>query len=506
MEFKNQYHLKIDRNISLFIFWGMFCAFLFTWFPLNFKNILLILVIFSIPLILANPKVGLFLFIFSLPIHAREVTPLAHNPLAFHIRLYYIFFVATLFSWILHKVIKREKVCIVPTQIDLPLVCFLLISIISIFQSFYIAPTGEVLYMAFRNYPVIKSITRVFLLIFMMIIFYFGLSYINSKQLLKFAIISLLISTVFFSMLGFYGVAAKLADKPLLLQVDLTSFYSTEFPRMRSLALEPMFFGSYVISFLPLFILLYLSKNYIISKWFHLFSLGINSVALFFTFSRSVWLAGLVLVGLISGLYHKPILQNKQFRKFSIPIIFILILIASIFFKSQIEDIKDLLAYHIGGAIDPANQKFLSTKLRLIAVNTALHAFVKHPILGIGMENFHFYSGLWDLPELGYPKGFKYYPITINNLPLHFLTELGIIGFGITIWLVITIIKALYLPLKNLKKDSYLYNLTLGGLLAFIIFLVHSLFFSTFTFPHLWFALAIPFIAINLAKHNEDSN
>lgn len=491
---KNYFGLStINLSPHFFIFWGIFLGLLLNLNAFTFHNLILGLIIFLIPLMLISPNIGFVLFIFSLGLNSNSVS----LNIGFHLQYAYLLLILAVFSWILNKMIKKEEIIFKKTAITIPLFAFLIIASISIFQSRYIPDVTLILYNSLRNYPWVKSLTRVVLLALMIALFYFVINFIENKKVLRLTMAALLLSVTLFSFIGLYAFVSAFVDLPQF-PFDVRSGYSNELPRIHGFSPEPLFFGNYLMVFLPFFLLLYLSRYYILNKQVHLFSILIILTAIVLTYSRSVWAVLLFMFGLIGIVKRKEIFHFKYFK----PALIFLILFLPFFSSYLVEPVQKSLILPIKGAFDVSTGKFWSTRLRITAFDLAIQSFKQHPILGIGLQNFNFHSGEVDFPGL-FDYRSKWNLETINNLPLTILVELGIVGFVIGGWLFFRILKTYYLSLKKVKKDPYFYTLINGGLISFLIFMAQSFFFSTLTFPYFWFSLGITFAVINLAKENE---
>jgi O-antigen ligase len=127
----------------------------------------------------------------------------------------------------------------------------------------------------------------------------------------------------------------------------------------------------------------------------------------------------------------------------------------------------------------------------------ALEAFQQHPWLGVGYENYNFYTGqryyygLYDF-NLNWPE--------VNNYPLKVLTELGIVGMFCFVILNITFYYTLLKAISH-AKDIFLKNLLncfFAGSVGIIVVLLFS---SSITKPYLWVFLAVGISAINFVEN-----
>lgn len=477
-----------------FILYGILIGLLIFYLGDNLTSYILALILCLIPLIFINPNVGMVLFIFSLPITTQKLTFNA----GFHLNISYIFFAVTLISWLFHKGFKMELI-FKKAPLAIPLFSFLLIAAVSAFQSAYVTDIGNVLFGAIRNYPWIKSLGRVFLLCFMVAIFYFIINFIETKRIHKRILTVLFLSTMFVSLTGLYGIVRFYLGKPRdFFGMELVAQYSTYFPRAQAFFPEPTVLGLYLILSYPIFLLLFISKDYLLSKHLHLMGLILNLAVIILTFSRSAWLA-LLIIFLLFLLIKKRVIMPILFSRKMILIYLMVITIFLIFHDPFKARIQKMIIEPITGIMDIHSTRFFSTKLRYIGYLAALNMIRQHPFLGVGLENFHFHSGGYNVIEMGYPPGFLYYPVSIDNLILKIFCEMGLLGLGISIWLLFSILHLFYFTFKNSRAtNQYIYNIILGGFFGFVGFLIQSLFFVNLTFVYPWAFFGLVFAATGL--------
>ena len=470
--------------ITLLLFLIIFSLILL--FVIDIKMGLIVALILTSISIFIKPEIGLGLLVFSLPFKM-----VGNIYIGFNFRLSYWIFALTLFAWLMHRFIKRDFKFL-RTPLDFPLFLFLFIAVISVFQSRFIPPDAPILLGAFRNLPWIKSISRIFLLIFMIIIYYFIIHFVKNEKTIKYALLFLFISSVAVSIYGLYGFTAYYLDLPTHIgnwnTIVKPSPLILDPPRIRSTEMEPLFFGNYLLSIIPVALSLFFLKQKFISRRLLFLVIFVDSLALILTFSRGVWFAFIISILFFIIIQGRILLQNKK-------ILISLGLIAIIIFLV----FSPLLIPQITGVFNTSSAKFWSVKMRLISINYALIAFKNHPILGIGYENYNFYSG--NKIYVGLDPN----PINLsepNNYPIKILAEMGIIGFVAGVWLYIQIILMVWRVIKKTKIDLYK-NLATGYLVAFIGVTTQLLFFSTITFVYLWVMLGLIIAASKLVKNEK---
>jgi hypothetical protein len=193
-----------------------------------------------------------------------------------------------------------------------------------------------------------------------------------------------------------------------------------------------MLAGFLVIAILFLLYLAFIAQKRN-QRVFVLTSLLVITPALFFTFSRSAWIALILSLGLLAfWLYrHKHYLWGNTFFK----VVLLLILIAIILSFNLREPVMTRI---MGGQ----DLEVASIKLRFAFTKQAWQLIQDRPILGQGIGNYTL--GVFQKINASWP-GYYYQPV--HNIYLLILAELGI--FGLLIWGI-----ALILLLWNLTKTA----------------------------------------------------
>ncbi len=398
------------------------------------------------------------------------------------------------------------------TPFDMTIVLVLLIIALSIFQSQYILPNSPVTGDTLLNYPWIKSITKSLLLGVLLLMFYITVFMLDTKEKLKRSIFWYGVFVCIYSMCGLIsyvlfltGYHVNILDFEPIIQHDP----SAGIPRLRSVAEEPLFFGFYVL--MSLFIMMKVWFDHVRKKEnvshprILLASIALIILALSFTLSRSAGLGffagfmflvfflcedigGKKVISIISTMYALLFRMTKT-RRTIIFFAFALFIFLTFYF----------LVWQVSDAFNPGANRFWSTKTRLITYEQAVSAFLAHPFLGIGYENFNFYSGnkyYKDLVE------FNFNWTEVNNYPLKVLAELGIIGFIVVSYLYLKII---IMTLKEIysAKDHYLQAVLVGSLSTFIATSTILLFSSSIIMPYLWVSAGIHVAALKISQQRE---
>lgn len=186
---------------------------------------------------------------------------------------------------------------------------------------------------------------------------------------------------------------------------------------------HPNIFGGYLA--LCLILLVYLSLKIHKITLIYWFKFTFLFSALFFTFSRSAWIAFGAFLFLI--FCYGFIIKNKRMLFIS-AYFFIIIAVLSLIYWPITQ--TRLFASSIN--------EMISTTERVAGFEEAWTIFKQHPILGVGIGNYT--VAAYDLnPNL---SGWEYQPV--HNIFLLLITELGLVGTGILFLVFITYIKSLY--------------------------------------------------------------
>lgn len=414
---------------------------------------------------------------------------------------------------------KNNRLKWVSGIFDVRIVLFLLVLLFSVFQSRYIPVDPVVILGAFRNYPWIKGLSRVFFVSALVGLAFFIRSYAMTKERFFGLLRILLISSTVYTIIGICGFILYLYGTEYVFGVPLVIQTETELPRIKTLEWEPLFFGGYLLTLTPLMLaLMFIPKNGVMARSLLFKLLIINLLGIVLTFSRSVWLGLIISIiilvyssrhdvfSIIKKLYvdlQPLIFSFVKKNTLAVCIVAYLTVFLFIFFVGMdiLQSVNKLFIKPVFDAFDPSTGKFWSTKLRLLTVEIGLKAFSKHPLLGIGFENFNFYSGnifFYQLLDfaINYPS--------VENLPLKFLVETGIVGF---MFLSVIFISFLVDTWRVIRKttDAGLKQILKGFVACLFAFFGQSLFVSHFYSAWLWVAVGLFLSAINLATMHSDN-
>ncbi len=509
---------------------GVFLGYLFFTNSIILVTALLVIGYFAVK----SVRLAFFLFIVSVPFNTFVTVQYI-----FPVKLTYVFFFFLVLSFIYsYSSEKREDLITkIKTPLDYLLFVVVLFIILSVFQSRFIPDNPYIIQNAWRNYPWIKSITKILLLLFCISIFYLCSLLLDSKQKIKEILLVYTITAVFASVVGlgvyavyvFFGYITKINEHKLVVEV------LGDVPRLVGTEAEPLFFGLYLLTVLPILYALlftqYLSKEkkqIYNTKWLFII-ISVMSAALLLTSSRSAILGFFTSLIILVFLYKEERSYKAYFKdlfyvtidffqqlyyfltasKKITAIIIICLALIVVYGTMNIKPIAEKTGYLIEkGIIVPivgafneeySAGKYWSTKSRFIMYQYAIDAWKQHPWLGIGYENYNFYSGqryyygLYDF-NLNWPE--------VNNFPLKVLTELGIVGFVLFLSLVLYFFYYAFQALEK-TKDLFWKAVVRGYIAVAVGISVLLLFSSNITRIYLWISLGI-FIAIVKMTNNEE--
>jgi len=290
----------------------------------------------------------------------------------------------------------------------------------------------------------------------------------------------LIITAAILALFGFYQFAGDIVGLPSSVTgikpgYDKGTF---GFPRIHATFLEPLYYANF------LFVPFYLAVSYFLAggikgklKWFWALIISLLLlVSIVLTVARGAYIA-LIVSGLVLIIW-----QYRQFFKVKN-----LIVILSVFCLSAVLVLgflnfsepraKDEFLAHIQLEDRTEGESVVS---RVQAIDRALDAWYRAPVLGIGLGSY----GLWELEDRGEVHLADYYPV-VNNQYLETLAETGVIGLIILSIFIIVIfwrsIKAWFATSDTFLRAT-LSGLTIGVLAIFIQYIT----FSTIYIIYIW--------------------
>lgn len=252
------------------------------------------------------------------------------------------------------------------------------------------------------------------------------------------------------------------------------------FPRIQSVALEPLYFANFLL--IPFFISLkrYIKNDQILKPHFILSILILINIIL--TISRGVYIAvGLSLFLLLIYLWinrKKENYFNKMLGIIAIVIVSLLLSMALVFRLNG----RSATSNFIDHAVVENTQSDGSALDRLGTYKMALDFTKDKPIFGNGLGSF----GVFATPDFKKDQGIYQ---TVNNEYLEILSETGVTGLGLFVLFLIFLAYEDWTAYKK-RDDNEKLSLTILALGCLAI-LVQYNFFSTLYIIYIWVFLAL---------------
>ena len=248
------------------------------------------------------------------------------------------------------------------------------------------------------------------------------------------------------------------------------------FARVQSVALEPLYFASYL--FIPLFVLSSLIASR--KKAPHIgevVSLIVMSTAFILAVSRGAYLAAAVSIPLflLFGFWRKLFTKNILWVAVSL-LLAGAVSYGSLQAVSGSQGVQTFSTHAVGA--EPSHAASINPRLNNF--HEALRLFKMNPILGVGLGNYGVINSISPhVPGHGY--------MIVNNQYLEVLAETGCIGLLAFLYLIYSIGTAILRSVKVQKHPWLITSLAA----AFIAVLVQYLTFSTIYMIHVWILIAL---------------
>lgn len=434
--------------------------------------------------------------------------------------------------------ISNKDTHIITSSVDCWLAAFIAVIFLSVLQSrfiisgLFVPMSGSV--SVFTRIPYLRSLSQAAAMLFMVLIYFLVLSVVNDKRMLKNVVMTIVITTSAVCILGIFAVIEyNLLKRGWIRHQILSSLIIDPLAsgnrglRLRGLTPEPLIFGAYLASFIPIAISVYLARWF--NKRFMQAAILLSFAALFFTFSRGGWLGLIIALAVMLVLNFKKafsaLLKRCVFPNCYFTFILLLLIASSVFYfnqskiasetgeKSLIESIKHgtvdqaaLLSsiknihnvkYEIGGGdLNNISPVQWGTLMRLNDIVAGLKMFADHPVLGIGWGNYIFQYLRYDPKIIGW--WWIKWPETQNrpgtpvccNLFVSIAAETGLVGCFVFVILIAAILRLSIRGLKNCHDSGV--KMVMTGLLASLVAVTIAYqFFSTFYYPFFWVFLAL---------------
>lgn len=465
------------------------------------ESIMLILLLSFIILYLKNELKGLLYYVILMPLSLQPSRLTSYLGFSFNFQYFLTIFFVTIFTY--HR-IKKKDFYIKNSLLYLPFI-YLIVLLVSSFKSYQVSSVDSLVLIrgttvSLLSLPFFRSISRiglVILFIILMIIFYY---YANNKKYFFIMLKMHLYTSSLVSLIGIVFWFLYFLINSAVIDVFIHHFGDVV-PRIRSILSEPIIFGIYLTTTLPFLMSLILTKNNLLNRRILYSMFFIQITGLILSFSRSGWLALVMIsITIIYYNFHQIYLSLKPLFKFrgliSLFFLFVIFISLNIIFTDNL--LKRQFDHHIINSFQLGNDKVYSTMSRLISYKYSILSFKENLFSGIGYENFIFYGSNKIIPWISGTLMPLQIP-EINNLYIRFLTELGIISFIIVIFLGLNIFKSLIMSIKD-SKNIFFKSLNVSFLAGFLGLSAQYLFYANLNYTFLWFYFGLMFASFELNK------
>ncbi|MFH1943667.1 MAG: O-antigen ligase family protein [bacterium] len=284
------------------------------------------------------------------------------------------------------------------------------------------------------------SIFANFMLIKAVLLYFYIINNCTTKRHLIVIINMLMISC---AIQGALGILQKYLGHPLGLEFlgERQVSYGYMLSRVTGTLTYPNQYGAFMILLLPMSMSLYLYAKERIKKLFYAAVTGIGLLGLFFSLSRSAWIA------MIGAVIAIVILLSKR-RELGPRLFFAILAIMSVIVFIGII-FGDYIALRFGTGE--------AGEYRFLMIRIAIPIILSHPIFGVGLFNYEYYS---------FPIFRFWHPV--HNEYLRLAAEIGLPGLFFFLWFVFIVVRDAYSGLQF--KDRYLNAVALGLIGSYIAF------------------------------------
>jgi len=444
--------------------------------------------------------IGLLLLVLFIPIMISTFgSPLFPEPIGAKIQIVDFVFLFFLLAW-LYKLYYKQ-VSFNRTSFDIPILLYLVVSLLSIFNSSDIN-TGLVEFIG---------------ILYLIALFYLVVNVIRDRNMFRMVINSWLIVSALVAFLGFLGIflAYVFGIKTFLVNEYTTFPFLGHIYRVCStFGVNSKFVSSYLTVSLPICLALLLNSKAGKKHLFYCVTLILFTGVLFFTFSRG-WLGLAVAIYLVMARFQKPGGFYKYLRVLVVVFIvlfglFVFLISRWQFVDFQIEKITVKSNTNISSArafTDNSDElEKVSAEIGYIDTTyyrlkkVAIEMILDHPLIGVGIGGFN--------DEIRRQKKDGKLPDIFPALDPHCMilgktAQTGLVGL---VALIILWWKAIRkaLNMSFTARDNYFQIISWAMFSSLVGFVIQSIDLDIMNFRFLWFLFALVFIIerLELTSHN----
>jgi len=368
---------------------------------------------------------------------------------------------------------RRRQIILPRTYLDKPLLLFFLVALLSVAYSFSIHPEMKVAILSFGGRNLL------FLFLNCIAVFYITIYLFRDERNLKRL---LYIAFAVGTLASLYAILQYRGIEPIWPR-KIEPFGA----RSVSTFGNPNFLASFLILILPVIAVLALYEKSLTKKLFLGGLFGVNFLGLLVTHTRSAWL-GLFVASILVGFFLASqqvsiILRNRKWLIFLASLLFLVM-----FYPVRVEQQGERKVMVVKLAIEEVKSltdvKQMAYVQRFLIWQTAYSMFKERPLLGHGWGNFEI---IYPFRQGKYLEIKKYSPFrthanNAHNEILEIVSQTGIVGLGIYIWLFILFFKIVINSYRKLNIE-YDKTVVLGLLGSIFGMLVDNLLNVSLHFP-----------------------
>ncbi|OGS43896.1 MAG: hypothetical protein A2539_04850 [Elusimicrobia bacterium RIFOXYD2_FULL_34_15] len=374
-------------------------------------------------------------------------TDVTRNPYIIQGTILYISLLTILVLFLINS-LKNKNISLNKTSLDSPILIFSTFTILTFIKALFVkyqipifgiipGYTTAIWSEGLRN--------NLYILINCILAYYVAVNLINDEKTIK--------KVFFFSYLvafiaSVYAIMQYFDIEPIWQQV--VNPYGIK--RCVSTFGNPVFLSSFLVIIIPLaFTSLIFSKSSF-EKFLYVISLAAMVLALFCTMARSSWLGLSVSFIIIIFTFKEKILHLKKWL-YSIIIIIILIMFIPTRWQNETKSFGSYTINRIA-SIFSIEKSGPAAYQRFLIWLSAWDVSKQNPVMGCGWGLFEMLFPFYQQRYLIHPNlTQRTHANNAHNVVLENLSQMGIIGLGIFLWLIFCIVKFGIHQIKNLKND-----------------------------------------------------
>jgi len=257
----------------------------------------------------------------------------------------------------------------------------------------------------------------------------------------------------------------RVTGQPVFYLMGRTTTYTRSLPRIVSLLGNPAFLGTVLAMIAPYALYRFVRERPGTAKAFYGLLFGVTSVASILCYNRGVWLA-------LAGAFVVMLVLERQYRRVLLPVL----LVAAIVGVLRWQTVNDsaIVTERL------TNQSGVTFRLTMLEASEKIIS--RHPLFGVGLENFSYYFLLYG----GHWETLAYDAPVPHNSYLLVLTTMGLAGAVPYVLVFLSMAGGILSMLFRRRKDATVDSaLLVTGLAVITVYTVSAavvdLFFSSFT-------------------------